>query len=72
MPYLPNCERRLEEPMRNLQYSLEYLRVLRLLASSQAEPSPNSLIALLESTLDTLSITSAELEEIRKTLSPNS
>ena len=72
MVYLQSFERKLDEPTKNLQSCLEYLRVLQLLASSPAEPSASSLIVLLESTLDTLNITFAELEEIRKTLSPNS
>ena len=72
MNYLRALERRLEEPTKNLQSCLEYLKVLQLLALSHPEPSVNLLTAHLEYTRAILNITSAELEEIQKTLLPNS
>ena len=72
MPYLPSLERKLDEQTKNMLNCLEYLRVLQLLALNPAEQSASSLTALLESTQDIANTISAELEEIRKTLSLNS
>ena len=72
MNYYPRFERLLEQQTKSLQTCWESLSALQSLALNHPEPSVNLLTAHLEYTQDIVNSISAELEEIRKTLLPNS
>ena len=72
MHYLQNLENALEVQMSNGRLLSESLSALLSHASSQVEQYPSSLIRRVASTLAIVNTISAECEEIKKILSPNS
>lgn len=72
MFYWTNLENALEQQIQNGRQLSESLSALLSHASSQVEQYPSSLIRRVASTLATLNTISAECEEIKKILSPNS
>lgn len=72
MHYLQNLENALEQQIKNGQTLSESLQALLSHASSQVEQYPSSLIRRVASTLAIVNTISAECEEIKKILSPNS
>lgn len=72
MHYLESLENALELQIKNGQQLSESLQALLSHASSQVEQYPSSLIRRAASTLAIVNTISAECEEIKKILSPNS
>jgi len=72
MFYWTNLEKSLELQIQNGQQLSESLSALLSHASSQVEQYPSSLIRRVASTLAIVNTISAECEEIKKILSPNS
>ena len=72
MNYLQNLEERQEHLTKNLHSYLAYLNRLQLHVLNQVGLYPSLWTRHLESIQDTVNSISAELEEIKKTLSANS